>query len=320
MSSYNNIEKIKYSSSDCIVTLLEYIVFEDELAEEKYVVFKFSNNVSQQLLGMEFEVCQYDVEGCLIEKSIVVYNKFLAKADKCFVPDAKLKVNYLLKTLSVRLVKAAFDRFVWKEGEYLDNSYKFEHYASDIDRELPPKIATPTGVGACVAAVKPASCGPQIPFTVKNTTRKNIAKFPGVFNALVCFLAFVASGVSVWLFSTNSSAFTIDGYDLKLISKSEMTVAVTGCERTEKDLVIPARLGDYTVVRICTGAFKDSKIESVTFDSSLYIEDFAFENCTNLKTVASSAEITVSAEAFKNCKQLTNINLPYSAWITEKSD
>ena len=72
MSSYNNIEKIKYASPDCVVTLQEYIVFENERAEEKYVVFKFSNNVSQQLLGIEFEVSQYDIEGNLVEKSVVI--------------------------------------------------------------------------------------------------------------------------------------------------------------------------------------------------------------------------------------------------------
>ena len=41
MSSYNNVEKIKYASEDCVVNLEEYIVFENERAEEKYVVFKF---------------------------------------------------------------------------------------------------------------------------------------------------------------------------------------------------------------------------------------------------------------------------------------
>lgn len=318
MSSYNNIEKIKYTQSDCVVTLHEYIVFEDELKEEKYVVFKFSNNVNQQLLGMEFEVSQYDAEGCLIEKSVAVYNKFLAKPNSSFVPGAKLKVNFALKTLSVRLVRAAFDRFIWQEGEYLDNSYKFEHYASDREGEIVAPVAP-----APVVAVqfKPVSeqkgRRPKLAFNVKNTTRKNIARFPGVFNFLACVSAFAAIGVSLWLFSVNSNAFTIDGYDLKLLDKTEKTVAVTGYDGGEKDLIIPAHIGEYTVVRICGGAFKNSDIESVSFDSSLFIENLAFEDCPNLKTVTSFAQITVGAEAFKDCKQLTNLNLPYSVILTE---
>ena len=105
MSSYNNIEKIKYASPDCVVTLQEYIVFENERAEEKYVVFKFSNNVSQQLLGMEFEVSQYDIDGNLVEKSVVIYNKFLSKPNASFVPNAKLKVNFAFKPCPCVLFK-----------------------------------------------------------------------------------------------------------------------------------------------------------------------------------------------------------------------
>ena len=53
MSSFNNVRKIKYfRDPDAVVALEEYIVFEDERAEEKFVVFKFVNNISQQLLGM----------------------------------------------------------------------------------------------------------------------------------------------------------------------------------------------------------------------------------------------------------------------------
>ena len=63
-----------------------------------------------------FEVSQYDIDGNLVEKSVVIYNKFLSKPNASFVPNAKLKVNFAFKTLSVRLVQAAFDRFLWKEG------------------------------------------------------------------------------------------------------------------------------------------------------------------------------------------------------------
>ena len=78
MSSYNSIEKIKYTDdiSDA-VSLDEYIVFGNERNEEKYIVFKFYNNVNQKLLGMKFEVSQYDMHDNLIERSVVIYNNCL---------------------------------------------------------------------------------------------------------------------------------------------------------------------------------------------------------------------------------------------------
>ena len=202
MSSYNNIEKIKYAAEDCVVTLKEYIVFENERAEEKYVVFKFSNNVNQQLLGMEFEVSQFDIDNNLVEKSVVIYNKFLAKPVDEFVPKAKLKVNYACKTLSVRLVQAAFDRFIWKEGQFLDNSYKFRHYAEDEDKEAAkrqPPVA-PLNFIPFQPAPAPQSRKGRLPFTTKNTTRKNIAKFPAIFNAITCICSLVAIGIAIYFF------------------------------------------------------------------------------------------------------------------------
>ncbi len=317
MSSYNNIEKIKYASEDCVVTLREYIVFEDERAEEKYVVFKFANNVSQQLLGMEFEVSQYDIDGSLVEKSQVVYPKFLAKPDEQFVPKAKLKVNYACKTLSVRLIQAAFDRFIWKEGQFLDNSYKFEHYAADEDTE-----AAKRGVQVKSAAVKaqpaptvPKKCKYKIPFNVKDTTRKNIAKFPAVFNFLVLLVMLITIGLAAYFFTSKSTGFTVGDYGVKIVSGK--TVEITGYTGEAKSVVIPATLGDYTVAGIAENAFKNSEIESVKINSSsLYIDSFAFEGCAKLKTVASSAEITVKTNAFKGCVNLATVTLPNAVLLT----
>lgn len=317
MSSYNNIEKIKYASEDCVVTLREYIVFEDERAEEKYVVFKFANNVSQQLLGMEFEVSQYDIDNNLVEKSVVIYNKFLAKPDEHFVPKAKLKVNYACKTLSVRLIQAAFDRFVWKEGQFLDNSYKFSHYAADEDTEAlkravaakPAKVVTPPAA----PATKKRKGG--MPFNVKDATRKNIAKFPAVLNFLILLIMLVAIGLSAYFFTSKSTSFSLGGFGVKVTGGS--TVEITGYTGEDKNLVIPATLGDYTVVGIGENAFKNSEIESVKINAaSVYINAYAFGGCANLKTVASSAEMTVKANAFKDCVKLETISLPNAALLT----
>ena len=317
MSSYNNVEKIKYASEDCVVNLEEYIVFEDERAEQKFVVFKFSNNVNQQLLGMEFEVSQYDIDGNLVEKSMVIYNKFLAKPVQSFVPNAKLKVNYACKTLSVRLVQAAFDRFIWKEGQFLDNSYKFEHYARDEDAEAAKKFVPAAPAKAQQYAPAPARRKGKLPFAAKNATRKNIAKFPAVFNAITCILAIAGIGVSVYLFNTNSTSFVIDDVYYTIQEDGEVkTVAVTGYDGEEKNLTIPAEVNGYEVVRVKERAFENSDITTVQFSSTyLYIEGYAFGGCKDLKTVTSVAEATVMGYAFENCTKLDTVNLPDSTLL-----
>ncbi|MDE6667027.1 MAG: leucine-rich repeat domain-containing protein [Clostridia bacterium] len=318
MSSYNNIEKIKYASDDCVVTLDEYIVFENERAEKKYVVFKFSNNVNQQLLGMEFEVSQYDIDNNLIEKSVVIYNKFLAKPVQSFVPNAKLNVNYACKTLSVRLIQAAFDRFIWKEGQFLDNSYKFEHYAEDEDKAAAKKAssAPPVYIFPPNPALAPARRKGELPFTAKNTTRKNLAKFPAVFNTIACLLAVGAIIFAVFHFANNTDEFSVDNFDFKIIDSKAQTVSVIGYSGKEKDVVIPATVNEYTVLRIGKEAFQNSDIESVYFNSTmLYIDEYAFNGCTKLEEVESEASIIVHSYAFNNCTALKTVFLPYASLL-----
>ncbi|MBD5584140.1 MAG: leucine-rich repeat protein [Clostridia bacterium] len=330
MSSYNNVEKIKYvDGADNLVSLKEYIVFEDERAEEKYIVFKFSNNVSQQLLGMEFEVTQYDLDGEMVERSVVVYNKFLSKADTTFVPNAKLKVNYACRRISVRLIKAVFDRFVWKEGDFSDNSYKFEHYVKDRDLQIlanqvaekPKKVKEPK-------PEKVKKAGKALPFKMKNAFRKNIAKFPGVFNFFACLIVLVAIGLAIYFFPQGATSFTLNNYDLKIINGNE--VAIYGYDGDATSLTIPETISstdngtakEYKIIRIYQGAFKNSDIKSVKFTSpNLVIDGGAFEDCKRLTEVSSSntvGGVLVMADAFKGCSSLKTFDLP-QAFLSKNS-
>ncbi|MDE6557959.1 MAG: hypothetical protein K2K39_02515 [Clostridia bacterium] len=204
MSSYNKITKIKYTGDEGeIVSLDEYVMFDDEKSRRKYIVFKFLNNVTQQLLGMQFEVNQYDVDGNLIEKSQVVYNKFLAGAEQGFVPKAKLRVSYECASLSVKLIQAAFDRFIWKEGEYVDNSYKFDHFYHDeklIDQLNNPDARKSDRKKAEKAVKSKPKKRSKYSFILRDRTHKNIAKFPRFFNGVIflVLIAFVVLSVLVY--------------------------------------------------------------------------------------------------------------------------
>ena len=300
MSSYNNIEKIKYSKDTSeVVNLKEYIVFEDERAEEKYIVFKFVNNVNQQLLGMEFEVSQYDIDNALVESSIVIYDNFLAKANEDFVPKAKLKVNYACKTISIKLRKAAYDRFLWNEGEYEDNSYKFEHYYQD-ERRAPAPVAA-NNANKRKENKNTKRDGKK--FELKNQTKKNVARFPAVFLAFVFIVVCVFVGVSLYFFKKDSDKFTIDGFKLRIVY--ENNVSIYGYSGNEKDIVIPEELGEYSVIKIESGAFTDCTMKTVTIDAPLSIEKYAFVNCKNLSSVSSTVTVTVMCAPNELCKGCT---------------
>lgn len=301
MSSFNKIDKIKYvqNASD-VVSLSEYMILTDTTSEKKCIVFKFENNANQILFGLEFEVSQYDISNALIGKSIVVYNGFSAKENESFVPKAKFNADYDCASISIRLIKAHFDRVVWNEGEYSQNdrgSFGATRYTpetvkisskSQRKRERNENKSKRHN-GKAVSL-----------FKVENITRKNIAHFPAVFYALICLLTIAFVAVSLYYFKGVSNKFTLQGYDLRLLDKSNMTVAIYGCEPESVDLVIPDNIEGYTVVKIEAGAFANSKIHSVKCNADLIVEEGAFKDCYALESI-DMPNAFLQSDSFARC-------------------
>ena len=321
MSSYNNITKIKYTGTPTeLVTLDEYIMFQDDKAKRKYIIFRFSNNVTQQLLGMQFEVCQYNVDGDLLAKSIVIYNKFLAGPEEEFVPKAKLRVGYRCTSISIRLIQAAYDRFLWKEGEYEDNSYKFDHFFHD--EKLLARSGDAKTHNKAVKEEKEKKPKKQKKnkkrFSLRDATRKNLAKFPVFFNVIVFILVIGFVIASLVIFKNDGTKFTVGNYRLRMIGGGKDSVAIYGYTGTESQLVIPEKIEDYTVTKIDGGAFNKARITSVSFEGKVTVAERAFENCASLTSVASGKAVTVMAGAFYKCEGITGVNMP-SATFTKGS-
>ena len=118
MSFFNNVEKVAYKKeTQDPVILLEYIKFSDEKAQEKYLLFKFKNVLTQQLKEMRVLVNLYDENHYLIGTTVFEHKNFVAKGLEEFVPTAKLLVHYNTKYIEVSVVKAVFDTLVWEENE-----------------------------------------------------------------------------------------------------------------------------------------------------------------------------------------------------------
>lgn len=102
-------------------------------------------------------------------------------------------------------------------------------------------------------------------------------------------------------------------------STSGSYATITGYDGQSTDIVIPEKIGSYTVNTIEYGAFKDNnKITSVKIPSTVTqignsYGSGAFENCANLKSVsiAAGAETAyIGNAAFKDCTSLEEITVP----------
>ncbi len=317
MSSYNNIQKIKYTKTPAdIVSLHEYIIFEDTRAKEKYVVFKFSNNLNQRLFEFQFEVLQYNRDNELIEKSVVSHSGFVAEANDLFVPGAKLKVNFECQSLEIKLESAKFDRVLWKNGEFSDNSYRFDEYA---ENKKASDTAPVTELKKKTKEKTKKKKQSQTGFNIRNIFRRNKAVFPAVFNVILAVLFIGLIIGSTFYFKGVTGAFVIDDFVVRENSPGYVTILNYG--GTEEEMTVPYKLGNYSVSTIAEGAFKSSGVKRVEFTTgALVIETGAFKNCSALTEVIGSSEcgkITVMEGAFKNCSSLSTFSVD-TAWLSRK--
>ena len=108
---------------------------------------------------------------------------------------------------------------------------------------------------------------------------------------------------------------TIDGIEYELgDSKGAVVYSAPGSGHVSIPSSITYYGNEYPVYSINNGAFRRSKITSITLPNSLkYIGDGAFKNCTNLAfiTIPDGIE-TIGSNTFWNCKSLISISLPNS--------
>ncbi len=134
---------------------------------------------------------------------------------------------------------------------------------------------------------------------------------------LAVVLAIIIALIMIPLSSMSSFAWSDGTYEYEIVSESDSTCRITGCNRDylDRNLVIPSDISGYKVVEIGSHAFQHTEnIKTVTIPSGVkIIGDFAFFGCKALSEVSIPAGATKIGEgAFLNCEKLATISFPDS--------
>ncbi len=138
-------------------------------------------------------------------------------------------------------------------------------------------------------------------------------------NSLKKCLSFVLAAlmmlsiISVATVSVGAKTIVRDGISYELDS-SDMTATVVGytSRSSEDEVVISSEVDGYKVAFIAARTFINNKdIVSVEMpDSILYIRDFAFDGCTNLREVKCSSNVEyIGKGAFRDCVNLGGMDI-----------
>ena len=134
---------------------------------------------------------------------------------------------------------------------------------------------------------------------------------------LLCFLCFgIAFGNEP---SVVSGEYIID--DWKIYISEEGNISIKEYKGSSENVAIPDNFDGFPVVSIGQNAFQKKYVVSVTIpDSVTYIDSYAFDSCSNLKSVVIGKSVeTISESAFSYCKSLEKIVIPDSVKKIESS-
>lgn len=314
MSSFNHIEKVSYTKvNEEPVSLIEYIVFTDERHEKKQVIFKLRNNLNQILTAIKINVYQYDENDNLIEKSLLAYNGFTAKAQELFVPNAKFDLNYQTKTIEVNLEYALFERLTWEDKKLNVIPYTRKDFDTEFTKE---NTKCKEEKEAKIKAAK-INKGKRVT-TAKNIIKRNVPKGPRIFATILSVLLLVFVFASAIYSRIMIVEFSDETFEY---SKEDNQVTIEKFIGTGKNVVIPNEISGMKIIAIAPEAFKGSEIETVKFESEdLIIGREAFKDCTKLVKISDYNSVAViNSNAFENCDSLTIVNFPNVSSVSKNA-
>lgn len=130
---------------------------------------------------------------------------------------------------------------------------------------------------------------------------------------LAVFLAIVITLTALPFGAINALAATYDDFVYEIISEEDKTCEITGYEGSTRNLVVPATLAGYKVVKIGDYAFQDKEfVKTVTISNGIKtLGPYAFYSCGALAEVVIPNSVTVIEEgAFMDCTSLSKVNFP----------
>ena len=303
MSFFNSVERVVYrKKTEDPVILLQYIKFTDEKANEKYLLFKFKNNLTQRLKDMSVLVNLYDENNFLIGVTKFEYKNFVAKGLEEFAPTAKLLVNYNTKYIEVKVVRALFDTLVWEEETLkalervsFENEVVLDHKKEKSSKKVEVQKA-PRGSRKT---------------KYKDVSKANRVVFPKVLTSILVLLLIGVTIFGVYYVKGGSGSLSDGNFEYEILNKDE--IVITSYLGNDSNITIPEMYKSYNVVSIETDAFKDSSVEIVNFNGGdIELKSNAFNNCESLIEIndLNGAVKVVNNEAFNFCPVLSSVIMP----------
>ena len=317
MNSINEIAKYKYEfNNNSPVNLDEYIILYDEALDERYLIFKLYNNLSEILHKAECRVRIYNENNFLLEDIKFKFNGDYS-SNEYFVPEFKLKINSKITSLKFDVEYLEFETLKYEDGEIKKIPQTMDDFMGD---ETPDKVVVKKQnkwtkkqdklkYKTTKKVVKKDNKRKYIT-DVKKANRTNLPIVLTVIFSIIVIAYFVGALI---LYKRTTNVLSDMYCDYRITNDGAISLVENYNET--RSLSVPDEIDGRKVTKITKEAFKNNKkIEEITLSYYVEIGESAFENCENLKTINNSYFITrIDKNAFKGTKVIINdlINVGY---------
>ncbi len=301
MNSINEIAKYKYEfNNNSPVNLDEYIVLYDEALDERYLLFKLYNNLSERLKHAECEVKIYNENDFLVEDIKFSFDGDFDGIDY-FVPELKLKINSEITSLKFNVTFLEFENVKFEDGELKKIPQTLDDFLGD---EAPTKVEykkqnkwTKKQDKLKYKTTKKVVKQDNKRKYITNVTKTNKTKAPIIWTVIFSILVVAYFAASIIIYGKTTNVLSDNYCDYR--SNGGYLTLVDNYNQTRK-LSIPDNIEGRTVSFIEKAAFKGNEvIEEITLSSYVEIGDSAFEGCKNLKYINNPQFITkIGKKAF----------------------
>ena len=307
MNSINEIAKYKYeSNNNSPVNLDEYIVIEDKALNEKYLLFKLHNSISEELKKVECQVIIYNENNFIVEDIKFSFTGNF-QGDSYFVPDQKLKINSPISSIKFNVIYLEFETLKFVDGSLVKIPQTIDDFMkkSGVD---PVVVKKPNKWNKKLDKLKYKSTKKNVKKDnkrqyVTNVNKSNRTKIHIVLTSIFGVIVLAYFIASMIIYQITAKVLSDKYCDYVTVNNAEITL-VGNYNTNLTNYSVPEAIGNQKVTKIGSGAFRgNTKIQSITLNYYVEIGSGAFEGCSNLTTIINPHFITkISPKAFLGTK------------------
>lgn len=308
MNSINEIAKYKYEfNNNSPVNLDEYILLYDEALNEKYLLFKLYNSISEKLKHAECMVKVYNENNFLIEEIKFTFDGEF-DGSNYFIPDNKLKVESDIVSIKFDILYLEFETLKYVDGEIQRIPKTMSDFIPEAEPEKNVYVKgnkwTKKKDKLVYKSTKKRVKQDNKRRYVTDVSKENKTKIHIVWTVIfsVVVIAYFVASMIIYRVTAKISS---DGFNDYMLNGTAYTL-VDNYKESQR-INVPEKIDNKFVTKIDADAFKGKTlVQEITLNYYVEIGDNAFNGCTNLTKINNPNYITkIGNNAFTGTKLIT---------------